>query len=375
MQNPGRIALALFVFLYFLWMWSVFAQPPFADAADWPKTDFSRHAFPLNEIIEGGPGRDGIRSLDKPVFNSVQDAEKWLHAREPVIAFISGREARAYPLQILTYHEIVNDRVNDLPVAITYCPLCNAAMVFMRQHHGELLEFGTTGKVHSSNLVMYDRSTESWWLQFTGEGIVGQYTGEQLELLPSQIVSFEQFKHSHPHGLVLSRETGFDKKYGINPYNAYDSRQMPYVWFFRERLDTRLPAMERVLGLVIDNEVRAFPFAVLNSRPLIQQYIDNRPVLIVSKKGMASAVDQGRIRESRDTLTAAAYSRVIEDKLLDFKLVGAEIVDTQTNSTWNLFGEAVAGPLQGRRLAKLDRGVYFAFVWLNFYPQSKIYPE
>ena len=373
MRKSGLFALILFISLYGLWMWSVSAQPPFADASDWPKTDFSRHAFPLSEIIEGGPGKDGIRSIDAPNFNSIQEAEKWLHAREPVIAFISGEEAKAYPLQILMYHEIVNDQVNGQAVAVTYCPLCNAAMVFARLHKGELLEFGVSGKVHTSNLVMYDRSSESWWLQFTGNGVVGKYTGEQLQLLPSQIVSFEQFKSAYPNGLVLSKQTGFDKKYGVNPYTDYDSRQLPYHWFFRKTLDTRLVAMERVLGVVTENGVRAYPFSALNAVPLLQEQIDDQPVLVVSKKGIASAVDKKLIRESKDTLAAAAYSRVVDDKVLDFKLVGTEIIDSQTNSSWSLFGEAVAGPLRGKRLVKLDRGVYFAFVWLDFYPQSQIY--
>ena len=274
MRKSGLTALILFISLYALWMWSVFAQPPFADAADWPKTDFSKHAFPLSEIIEGGPGKDGIQSIDVPEFNSVSEAEKWLHAREPVVAFISGEKARAYPLQILMYHEIVNDEVDGQAVAVTYCPLCNAAMVFARSHNGELLEFGVSGKVHTSNLIMYDRSTESWWLQFTGEGVVGKYTGEQLSLLPSQIVSFEQFSNAYPGGMVLSKQTGFDKKYGVNPYTHYDSRKLPYGWFFQNTVDPRLAAMERVLGVVAENEVRAYPLSALNAVPILHQQID-----------------------------------------------------------------------------------------------------
>lgn len=373
MRNQSIFALTLLIGLYGIWVWSLSAQPPFPDFADWPKTDFSRHAFPLSEIIEGGPGKDGIQSIDVPAFNSIKEAENWLPAREPVVAFISGTEARAYPLQILIYHEIVNDLVDGQSIAVTYCPLCNAAMVFDRLHRSELLEFGTTGKVHTSNLVMYDRSSESWWLQFTGEGVVGKYTGEKLTLLPSQIVSFEQFKNAYPGGVVLSKQTGFDKKYGVNPYAGYDSRSMPYGWFFRKTVDTRLAAMERVLGVVTENETRAYPFSTLNVVPILQQQVDDHPVLIVSKKGIASAVDKKLIRESKDTLTAAAYSRVVNGKVLDFKLIDAELIDIQTNSRWSLFGEAVDGPLRGKRLVKLDRGVYFAFVWLEFYPQSEIY--
>lgn len=373
MRKPILFALVLPAVLYMVWAISVFAQPPFQDMDDWSKTDFSRHAFPLDEVIEGGPGKDGIRSIDKPRFDSVGQAGEWLDGREPVLAFISGSEAKAYPLQILMYHEIVNDQVNQQQVAITYCPLCNAAMVFDRWHDGELLEFGTTGKVHTSNLVMYDRQSESWWLQFTGEGVVGKYTGAQLQLLPSQIVSFEQFKNVYPAGLVLSKETGFDKKYGVNPYTHYDSRQLPIAWFFRKPLDSRLPAMERVLGLVLEDTVTAFPFSALNAEPLLQKEIANQPVLVISQSGIASAVDKRLIRESRDTLTAAVYSRVVNGAALDFILSGTEMQDVQTGSTWNLFGEATTGLLAGNRLEKLDRGVYFAFVWLDFYPQSTIY--
>ena len=329
----------------------------------------------MDLIFEGGPGKDSIRSIDNPTFNTNVEAEEWLNKREPVVAFISGTQARAYPLQILMYHEIVNDQINGQQIAITYCPLCNAAMVFDRNHQNELLEFGTTGKVHTSNLVMYDRQSESWWLQFTGEGIVGKHTGVQLKLLPSQIVSFEQFMQAYPAGKVLSKKTGFDQKYGVNPYTNYDSSNAPMAWFYRKPLDTRLPAMERVLGVVIGDDVAAYPFSVLNTIPLLQQELSGKPVLIVSKKGIASAVDKRLIRESKDTLTAAAYSRLVDGKVLDFDLMGVKIVDVQTKSTWNLFGEAIAGELKGVRLTKLDRGVYFSFVWLDYYPQSRIFAQ
>lgn len=375
MTKTSALTLTLLISLYLIWVWTVAAQPPFADIDSWPKTDFSRHAFPLDEIIEGGPGRDGIRSIDQPKFVSTKNASAWLNGREPVVAFTSGNYAKAYPLQILMYHEIVNDELNDLSVAITYCPLCNAAMVFDRYYQGEKLEFGTTGKVHTSNLVMYDRQSESWWLQFSGEGVVGKHTGAELKLLPSQIVSFKQFKKAYPNGKVLSKKTGFDKKYGVNPYTSYDSLKTPMAWFFRKPVDTRLPAMERVLGVIVEDKVKAYPFSVLNKQPLFEQTIANTPVLIFSQAGMASAVDKRIIRESKETLTAAVYSRLVSGEVLNFKLSGVEVIDVQTQSTWNLFGEAIAGPLKGTRLAKLDRGVYFSFVWLDFYPQSDIFLE
>jgi hypothetical protein len=375
MHKSAILSLSMFIGLYFAWMLTVFASPPFPDMSDWLDTDFSSTTIILSDIIEGGPGKDGIQSIDQPAFESIESAEKWLDAREPVIVFSSGAKSKAYPLQILIYHEIVNDQLGDEKISITYCPLCNAAMIFSRWHKGLLLDFGTTGKVYTSNLVMYDRQSESWWLQFTGESVVGDYSGDSLKLLPSQIVSFKHFKDAHPLGEVLSNKTGFNKKYGINPYAQYDSRVVPIAWFYRKPFDNRLPVMERVLGVVDGDNVLAFPFSYLSTKPIVQTKVGGLDVLVISKSGMASAVDARSIRESKDILAAAAYSRHVQGQLLDFELKNNSIVDLQTGSTWNMFGVAVEGALDGAKLEKLDRGVYFSFVWLDFYPQSKIFNE
>ena len=271
------------------------------------------------------------------------------------------------------YHEIINDYLADQAISVTYCPLCNAPMVFSREHEGELLDFGTTGKVYSSNLVMYDRQSESWWLQFTGEGVVGKYAGNRLKLLASQIVSFDQFKAEHPLGEVLSKETGFNKKYGINPYAHYDSRRLPIGWFYRKPFDDRLPAMERVLGVVDEDYAAVFPFSYLKKQPLMQASVGNLELLIISKPGVASSVDDRIISESKDILAAAAFSRNVDGRLLDFEFKENVIIDSQTQSTWNMFGQAISGELEGVRLKQLDRGVYFSFVWLEFYPDSLIF--
>lgn len=373
MRQPFISVVSLMAFLYAIWAFSVFAEPPFPDMSEWQKTDFSLHSVPLEEMIEGGPGKDGIQSIDDPKFESMSDAAKWLNGNEPVIAYIVNGNAKAYPLQILMYHEIVNDQLEDQKIAVTYCPLCNAAMVFSRSYSKEEFIFGTTGKVHTSNLVMYDRQSESWWLQFTGEAVVGKHTGKQLQLLPSQIVSFEHFRNSYPNGLVLSRNTGFDKKYGINPYAHYDSRALPIGWFFRKPFDDRLPAMERVLGVATSTQEMALPFSKINSLPLIQTEIGTEKVLVISKPGMASSMDKRLIHESKNVLAAAAYSRKVDGVVLDFEFMQGEIKDTQTGTSWNMFGVAEQGELAGKRLSKIDRGVYFAFVWLDFYPESVIF--
>lgn len=371
-NKSATLGIVLVVLLYVFWMWNVLAEPPFADIHEWSKTNFSRSSIEFEDIIEGGPGKDGIPSIDNPKFETVLQAQSWLDSREPVVAFVYAGEARAYPLQILMYHEIVNDEVIDQSIAVTYCPLCNAAMVFSRLHNNDVLEFGVSGKVYSSNLVMYDRQTESWWLQFTGEAIVGSNTGVKLDLLPSQIVSFAQFKTAYPHGKVLTRYTGTNKKYGVNPYAHYDSRQMPVVWFYRKPFDNRLPAMERVLGVAIENHAYAFPLSSLSESALVQTQVASMPIVIISKKGMASAVDKPLIKDSKDVLAAVAFLRNLNGKLLDFEIRNNDVVDMQTGSIWNIFGEAIEGELKGERLQRVDRGVYFSFVWLDFYPRSVI---
>lgn len=215
------------------------------------KTNFSRHSIPLSEIIPGGPPRDGIPPIDKPHFVSLTEGDSFLKDTEPVIVFEHRGDARAYPLQILIWHEIVNDTVGGLPVAITFCPLCNTAIAFDRRLEGQVLDFGTTGNLRHSDLVMWDRQTESWWQQITGEAIVGELTSKRLTLLPAAIVSWRDFRATYPQGQVLSRRTGYDRPYGTNPYVGYDDiNDSPFL--FKGRPDRRLPPMERVVTVEIN---------------------------------------------------------------------------------------------------------------------------
>jgi hypothetical protein len=200
------------------------ASPPPGLRAGW-KTDFSKRSVSEQEFMSGGPGKDGIPAVDDPKFVAVEDAD-FLEDREPVIELVVEDDARAYPIQILIWHEIVNDVVGGVPVAVTFCPLCNAAIAFDRRLDRQTLDFGTTGNLRSSDLVMYDRQTESWWQQFGGEALVGRLTGASLEQLPSRIVSWADFRREHAGGRVLSRDTGFARPYGENPYVGYDSRQL-----------------------------------------------------------------------------------------------------------------------------------------------------
>ena len=338
---------------------------------EFPKTDFEKRIVDLSGIMSGGPPRDGIPAIDLPRYTTTQEAAGWLDPGEPVIAVERGGEARAYPLQILIWHEIVNDELGGAPISVTFCPLCNSAIVFDRRLDAMVLDFGTTGRLRLSDLVMYDRQTETWWQQLTGEGLVGEHAGRKLARLPAAIVAWSDFRAAFPDGSVLSRETGHTRRYGANPYSGYDSAAHPFL--FGEEPDPRLPAMERVLHVSAGGAERIYPFGAFTDEPVINDEVGGEPVVVVSRQGTLSVLDKGTIADSRRIPSAAAYSRRLDGRVLEFEAHEGRIADVGTGSIWNLFGEAVEGPLAGRRLAPRSRGDHFAFAWLAFHPDTDIY--
>ncbi|MCP4167833.1 MAG: DUF3179 domain-containing protein [Chloroflexi bacterium] len=231
-------------------------------------TDWNRHTIAYDEILSGGPPRDGIPSIDNPTFVELDAATSWLAENEPVIALEINGEARAYPIQILTWHEIVNDSVGDVPVAVTFCPLCNSAITFDRRFQDQVFEFGTSGLLRNSDLIMYDRTTESLWQQFTGEGVVGELAGEMLTFIPTSLISFADFRDAYPEGTVLSQDTGFGRSYGQNPYAGYDDiNQSPFL--FDGDSDGRLRPMERVVTVSLADADVAHPLTTLTESGVI----------------------------------------------------------------------------------------------------------
>ena len=265
---------------------------------EWPKTDFGRHSVDYGEIISGGPGKDGIPSIDDPRFVSLAEVDD-ISATEPVIGLLVNAVARAYPLRVLIWHEIVNDVIGGVPVAVTYCPLCNAAIVFDRMIDGAVLEFGTTGKLRHSDLIMYDRATESWWQQFLGEAIVGSMTGQQLEVLPARLESFSAFAARHPDGEVLVPTHPQGRPYGANPYVGYDSSDFPFL--FRGEVPDGIAPLARVV-VVGDT---AWTLSLLRRR----KRIDTGTVVITWTPGQNSALDSARIDEGRDVGTVTVQER------------------------------------------------------------------
>ena len=344
------------------------ASVPFSTSG-W-ETDFSKRAVPLDEIMSGGPPKDGIPAIDHPKFVSVREADEWLGDREPVIVFEHDGVVRGYPWQILIWHEIVNDEVGGLPVSVTYCPLCNTAIAFDRRLGGRTLDFGTTGKLRHSDLVMYDRQTETWWQQATGEGIIGELTGETLTFLSAPTVSWSDFKREYPEAEVLSRNTGYDRPYGRNPYEGYDTGR-PFL--YRGPRDGRLPMMERVVIVKSGDAAVAYPISTLAEEHAVNHEVGGRPVVVFHRAGTASAVDAGRIDDGRDVGAAVAYLRVVDGKTLSFVPDGDGFRDRETGTRWTFFGEAVEGPLVGERLQPAVHYIPFWFAWVAFSPDTPVY--
>jgi hypothetical protein len=346
------------------------SQPLRISKAGW-KTDFSKTTVPLSEFQSGGPPRDGIPPIDDPKPTSQEAADAWLEDREPVLVVEVGDQARAYPIQILIWHEIANDELGNRPIAVTYCPLCNSSVVFDRRVEGRTLTFGTTGNLRKSDLVMWDRQTESWWQQLSAEAVVGELAGTKLEVLPSQTLSWAAFKQRFPQGDVLSRDTGAQRDYGRNPYEGYDAPDsQPSL--LDEEADRRLPPKERVSAVTEAEETVVVPFSRLESEPVVNERVAGKPVVFFFQRGVVSALDAGVISASEDVGTAAAFGRVVGGRTLDFELRDGRYLDRQTGSAWDITGRAVSGALRGKRLPAVRHDEQFWFALAAFVPDARI---
>ena len=336
------------------------------------ETDFSLHTVPYDSIMSGGPPRDGIPPIDAPTFVTFAEADEWLDPLEPVVSFEHEGDARAYPLQIMTWHEIVNDDVGGIPVVVTFCPLCNSAIVFHRELDGNVYTFGTTGKLRNSDLIMWDRQTETWWQQLTGEGIAGELAGRTLTFLPAAIISWTDFKSIYPDGKVLSKSTGYLRSYGSNPYSGYDRVDQP-PFLYDGELDDRLQPKERVLTVEIGETYAAFPFSVLETELVVNHNVAGMDLVAFFKPGARSALDSGIISSGRHIGATGLFLAEINGEKLAFKSDAGRFVDTATGSVWNIRGEAVEGPLKGKALTPLPHTNSFWFAVAAFRPDTEIY--
>jgi hypothetical protein len=274
----------------------------------------------------------------------------------------------------MTWHEIVNDTLNGIPVLVTFCPLCNSAIAFERTLSGQVLDFGITGNLRQSDLIMYDRQTQTWWQQITGEAIVGDLAGTKLRFLPATIVSWQDFKIAFPSGRVLNRDTGHGRPYGQNPYYGYDrADSSPLPLFFKGAPDGRLLPKERVVAVTIGGKDVAFPFRRLAQELAGNYSLEGRDLVVLYEPTTRSALDSDLMREGRAIGSAGVFNSVLEGRKLTFQAsasVPGVFQDQETGSTWNIFAQAVKGPLEGRRLEPVAHGDHFWFAWAAFKPDT-----
>jgi hypothetical protein len=385
--------------------------------------DTSKASISIHEVLSGGPPPQGIPALgftgdhtgavtaSPEVKLILQHQANWLADEEPVIVISLEGESRIYPLQILTWHEIINDTLGNVPIAVTFCPLCNSALAFDRRVplNEEGLEqlssinpnakiislpeaflkayqsqkatkvtkaievtFGVSGMLYNSNMLMFDSSSSTLWSQLVGDAVVGTLTGTKLLRYPAPIVSFAEAKTSFPEAKVISKETGFNRPYGSNPYVGYDNIGSP-AFLFEGITDGRLSPKERVITLEINGESVAYPFSELRELKVINDTVSEEPITVFWQEGTRSALDQDSIADSQDVGAANVFKRSVNDRVLTFEWNGAGFVDKETSSVWSLFGLAISGELQGTQLTPVVHDNTLWFAWAAFKPETRIF--
>ncbi|MBI2012810.1 DUF3179 domain-containing protein, partial [Candidatus Curtissbacteria bacterium] len=217
--------------------------------------------IPLGRLRSGGPPKDGIPSIDNPQFVTSSEAEKFLKSDDPVLGLVYKGIVRAYPHRIMNWHEIVNDTLPSSgqaagdPILVTYCPLCFTGIAFERKIDGQETTFGVSGKLYNSNLVMYDRSSETLWNQLGGEAIIGKHVGKKLKQIPLETILWRDWKTKHPNTQVLSTDTGYNRNYDANPYEGYETNQDTFGTEFE---DERLHPKAKIWGIEIDGQFKAY---------------------------------------------------------------------------------------------------------------------
>ncbi len=351
-----------------------------------PDVDTSIHSVPLEDILFDTFGttsarfvplseisdelrtdlRDAIVPVDLPVYGGA-DALPWLEDDDLVLGYESGDEAFAYPINILNFHEIVNDVIGGDPVLITYCPLCVSGVVFSRDVDGQTLTFGNTSALYQSDLVMYDHQTGSYWFQVAGEAVVGTMTGSHLDPLPSATMPWGRWKALHPDTLLLTGvEGGLETLFARSSYgNGFGSGYQEIVnseqFAFpvdKEKLDGRLSAGELVLTVESGGAMTAFPLGVIGDGA-VNAEVGGEAVVVFTEAG---------------GLSVAAFSRTLDGQTLSFDFQGDGIfTDRETGSTWDFAGRAEGGPLAGSRLERMSTRRSFWFAVAISFPGVKIH--
>ena len=349
-------------------------QKPPSALDDPAHPDFPDPLIDLDDLLPGGPPPNGIPSIDYPLFQPVAEVD-WLDEDEPVLSLTIDDKTKAYPIRIMMSHEIVNDRLAGVPVAVTYCPFCNSGVAFERTVAGETTTFKVSGKLYADNPVMYDRLTESLWPQLTGRASVGALTGTQLESIPVGAVGWAQFREEHPDARVLSRSTGHDRDYLTNPYLGYDDPDSEPLFALPADPDTRLPVKARVVGVGEGKDAVAVSRDLLADRGVQHVEVGQKRVVLWHWPGQVSALDTREIPDGAEIGSVAAVAANFGGGALDFtRTDDGTFRDQQTWPVWNLFGRAETGPLVGEQLPAVEHLDTFRFAWAAFQPDTRLVP-
>lgn len=301
-----------------------------------------------SKILSGGPPKDGIPSLDNSKFQPADEADTWLNEDDLVLGLEYKGVARAYPHRILNWHEIVNDKINGERVLITYCPLCRTGIAFKPIVNGHEIEFGTSGKLYNSELVMYDRLTDSYWPQTLGIAVIGPATGQTLEKIPLDTVRWKDWKKAHPNTGVLRKQTGFIRDYEHNPYAGIQGSDA--VGFGVEFKDKRLKPKQIVYGVEFDGNAKAYEENDVKNAKLINDAVGGIPIVVFWDNGLN---------------TVKIFERTLSGETLNFELKNNKIIDNNGDE-WSI-------EEMKEKLKRADTFGHFWFAWAAFFPQTEIY--
>ena len=315
--------------------------------------------IPVNEVRDGGPGKDGIPSIDDPKFQDVS-AIDYLADEDLIIGIKIGDQIRGYTHPVLDWHEIVNDRIDDEQFAITYCPLTGTASGWNRIVNNKVTTFGVSGLLYNSNLIPYDRATDSNWSQIRLDCVNGDLKETIVQTYPLIETTWRTWKSLFPNSKVLTEETGYNRRYGNYPYGNYKTSND--LIFNVNPMDDRLHPKERVLGVLVNNKARVYQFKKFDDAPtvVIQDQFEGESYVVIGSKTHNFLV---------------AYKSVLDGKELSFSVMsddGTGIFSDDEGNKWNLFGEAIEGPRQGQRLEAITSFMGYFFAWGAFYPMPRI---
>lgn len=243
--------------------------------------------IPRSEIYHGGPPKDGIPSIDHPIFLEADQAD-FLDEKDGVLGVEYNGVAKAYPIRILNYHEVVNDHFQDHPIVITYCPLCGSGLAFDAEINGGALDFGVSGLLYNSDVLLYDRQTESLWSQLLSKAVAGTQSGQHLALLPTANTTWAAWKSRYPNTKVLSIETGYNRDYQSTPYVGYENN--PATLFPVKHTSRKLPNKAKVVGVELNGKAKAYPLSKLRKLelPYIDEFAGQKISIHFDKKAKAA---------------------------------------------------------------------------------------